>query len=103
LKRQPGKSLYTGRVSTACAVVNPLKKCLFVQRQYFVLFLKQLSPQLVDNSTCGTIPFPFPAPACKFYLLFFLPNLPKKKKKGKKRCGLLVFQSLQAIQYKTLF
>jgi hypothetical protein len=51
-----GKSLYTGRVSTACAVVNLLKKWLFVQRQYFVLFLKQLSPQ----STAHVVPSPPP-------------------------------------------
>jgi hypothetical protein len=29
-----------------------------VQRKNFVLFLKQPSPQLVDDCTCSTIPFP---------------------------------------------
>jgi hypothetical protein len=29
-----------------------------VQRKYFVLFLKQTGLQLVDDYTCGTIPFP---------------------------------------------
>jgi hypothetical protein len=57
-KFDAGKSLYRGRGSTACAVVNPLKKWLFEQRKYFVLFLKQPSPQLVDDCTSGTIPFP---------------------------------------------
>jgi hypothetical protein len=51
---QARKSLYRGRGSTACAVVNPLKKWLFVQRNFF---LRQPSPQLVDDCTCGTILF----------------------------------------------
>jgi hypothetical protein len=66
-RSRPGKSLYRGRGPTACAVVNPLKKWLFVHIEYFVLFLKQPSPLLIDDCTCGTIPFPlyreFPDPA----------------------------------------
>jgi hypothetical protein len=68
---QAGKSLYRWRGSTACAVVNLLKKWLFVQRNFFILFLRQPSPQLVDDCTCGTIPFPLfrEFPGCKSFSL----------------------------------
>jgi hypothetical protein len=41
----------------------------------------------------------FQTPACKLNFLFFLPMLPKKKKKREKSCCPLVFQFLQITQY----
>jgi hypothetical protein len=44
-----GKSLCMGWESTACEVVTPIKKWLFVQRKYFVSFFKQQNPHAVPS------------------------------------------------------
>jgi hypothetical protein len=51
-----GKSLYRGRGSIACAIVNPLKKWLFVQRKYF--FWNNKAHRWI--ATAHAVPSPFP-------------------------------------------
>jgi hypothetical protein len=64
-----GKSLQRGRGSTACAVDNPLKKWLFVQRKYFVLFLNNQAH--IWLKTANVVPYPSPLEFPGWVILFF--------------------------------